>query len=73
MAGTLVVVTVYPNSGKEVLVQTGPGRYDAWVKAAPLQGQANSAAAGLLKRHLQAGTVRLVKGHRSRKKLFVVA
>lgn len=65
-------VKVHPNAGKDVLVSTAPGRYEAWIKAKPVEGRANEALAALIARALgvPASSVRLVKGHSGRHKVF---
>ena len=67
-------VTVHPSASKEALISTGPGRFEAWVKAKPLGGGANNAVAGLLARGLRVPTaaIRLVKGYSGRHKVFKV-
>ena len=69
-----VSVKVHPHAGKDVLVSLGPGRFEAWVKAKPVDGQANEAIITLLAAHLQLprAWVRLVKGRGGRHKLFRV-
>ena len=69
---TSLYVKVHPNAGKDVLVSTGPGRYEAWIKAKPVEGRANEAVAALIARALgvPAPSVRLVKGHSGRHKVF---
>jgi uncharacterized protein YggU (UPF0235/DUF167 family) len=70
--GTWVSVKVHPGAGKDVLVQIGPGRFEAWVRAKPIEGRANEAVVRLLARGLQVqpDRVRLVKGHQARLKVF---
>ena len=67
-------VLVHPGSKKEVVVQTAPGRLEAWVRAKPQDGQANEALVSLLARSLQIPLerLRLVKGGFTRRKLFKV-
>ena len=67
-------VKVHPNAGKDVLVGIGPGRFEAWVKAKPMEGRANESIINLLVRHLQVppAQVRLVKGRGGRHKVFRV-
>ena len=67
-------VTVHPNAGKSILIGLGPDRFEAWVKAKPIAGQANEAVIALLSRALQVAPerLRLVKGASSRNKLFRV-
>ena len=69
-----VSVTVHPRAGKEAIVCLGPGRFEVWVKAKPIGGQANDAVAQMLAQHLQIARQRfqLVKGRTARKKLFRV-
>ena len=65
-------VKVHPNAGKDVLVSTAPNRAEAWVKAKPVNGQANDAVARLIARSLAVppSQVRLVKGSASSRKVF---
>lgn len=72
MQDTYLVVKVHPKAGKEVLIGTGPGRFEAWVKAKPMAGHANDAVVALLSRTLRipAPSIRLIKGRMSRHKVF---
>lgn len=74
METTWLSVNVHPNAGKDVLIALGPGRFEAWVKAKPTDGQANDAVARLLARtfHIPPQRVRLIKGRSGRHKLFQV-
>ena len=67
-------VTVHPKATKDILVGLGPDRFEAWVKAKPLDDQANRAVFNLLVRHL--GIARhqllLVKGRHRRQKVFKI-
>ena len=65
-------VKVHPSAGKDVLVSMGAGRFEAWVRAKPIDGRANEAVAALLARHVHVSPqrVRLVKGHSGRHKVF---
>ena len=67
-------VKVHPHAKKDMLVAVGPGRYEAWVRAKPIERQANDAVTALLMRHLQLprAKVQLVRGHMSRHKVFRV-
>jgi uncharacterized protein YggU (UPF0235/DUF167 family) len=67
-------VIVHPGSKKDVLVQTAPGRLEAWVRAKAQNGQANEALAALLARSLgiPKSRLRLVKGGFTRRKLFKI-
>ena len=69
-----LTVKVHPNAGKDVLVSMGPGRFEAWVKAKPMDRQANESVARLLAAALQVAParLRLVKGRSGRQKLFTV-
>ena len=71
---TWLSVTVHPNARKELLLGLGPGRFEAWVKAKPMEGRANEAVARLLSRALEipAARLRLAKGAAGRRKLFKV-
>ena len=67
-----IVVKVHPGAGKDVLVSTGPGRFEAWVKAKAQAGEANEAVGHLLERNLQLGPghLRLIRGRGGRHKVF---
>ena len=69
---TAVYVKVHPSAGKDILVSTAPGRFEAWVKVKPMDGRANEAVANLLARGLQVpvGHIRLTKGRSGRHKVF---
>ena len=70
-----IMVRVHPRASKDVLVALGPGRFEAWVRAKPIEGQANDAVTTLLARMLQipASRVRLVKGSRGTHKVFQIS
>ena len=72
MIDTWLYVKVHPSAGKDVLVNTSPSRYEAWVKAKPVDGRANEAVLALIARALRipAGQIRLTKGHSGRHKVF---
>ena len=74
MAISHLSVKVHPNAGKDVLIQLGPGRFEAWVKVKPMEGRANEAITNLLARTLQIPPtqLRLVKGAHRRHKVFAV-
>lgn len=67
-----ITVKVHPNAGKDVLVSMAPGRFEAWVKAKPVEGSANEAVTTLVARHLRvpATALRLVRGRVGRHKVF---
>ena len=67
-------VLVHPGAKKDVVVQTGPGRLEAWVRVKPQDGHANEALAHLLARSLEIPRerLRLIKGGFTRRKLFKV-
>ena len=69
---SVIVVKVHPQAGRNMLVSTGLGRFEAWVNTKPIEGRANEAVAQLVARHLAvpASAVRLVKGRSSRVKVF---
>jgi uncharacterized protein YggU (UPF0235/DUF167 family) len=65
-------VKVHPNAGTDVLVATAPDRAEAWVKAKPIDGQANDAVARLIARSFSVAPaqVKLVKGASGRRKVY---
>ena len=67
-------VKVHPNARRDALVSLGPGRFEAWVRAKPVQGDANEAVIRLLATNLQmrAEQIRLMKGRVGRHKVFKV-
>lgn len=74
MAVSWIRVKVHPRAAKEVLIQTGPGRFEAWISAKPIEGKANEALFGLLYRSLNipAGHLKLIKGGIGRNKVFQI-
>ena len=69
-----ISVKVHPHAAKDVLIGVGPGRFEAWVKAKPMEGRANEAVSNLLVRTLRIpqGRLRLIKGALGRHKVFKV-
>ncbi len=67
-----ILVKVHPHARKDVLLSLGAERFEAWVRAKPLEGRANEAVVNLLARYLQLphARIRLVKGHSGRSKVF---
>ena len=74
MRDTWLHVKVHPNAGKDVLISVGPGRFEAWIKAKPMEGRANQALTALLARSLQIhpNRLHLTKGRSGRHKVFRV-
>ena len=74
MHDTWLYVKVHPNAGKDLLISLGPGRFEAWIKAKPVEGRANEALASLLVRslHIPPHQLRLTKGRSGRHKVFRV-
>jgi len=72
MSEQYLTVKVHPSAGKDVLVSLGPGRFEAWVRAKPMEGRANEAVTMLLARGLRVPpqSVRLIKGRMARLKVF---
>ena len=70
-----ISVKVHPGASKDLLLGLGPGRFEAWVRAKPVTGQATEAVVVLLAKGLQvpAHHIRLVKGAAGRHKLFRLA
>ena len=67
-----ISVKVHPNAKKDVLLHLGAGRFEAWVRAKPVGGQATEALTQLLARGLQvpSGALRLMKGRTGRQKVY---
>ena len=69
-----LTVKVHPNAGKDILIGLGPGRFEAWVRAKPMEGRANEAVVSLLAKGLRIphASIRLIKGGIGRNKVFRV-
>jgi len=65
---------VHPAAGQDQLNKTGQDSFEIWVKAKPIQGQANQAVRQLLAEyfHKQLADIRLIKGFRQRQKIIEV-
>ncbi len=74
MGASTLFVKVHPNAKKEALIQNGPSRFEAWVKAKPIEGRANDALLALLGKGLNVAThrIKLVKGGLGRNKVFQI-
>ena len=68
------MVTVHPHAKKDILIGLGSNRFEAWIRAKPIGGQANNALLALLGSSLQLAPsqLRLVKGHLGRHKVIQV-
>ena len=65
-------VTVHPRAKRDLLVQIGPTRFEAWVRVKPIGGAANQAVIELVARAFQLPVqrLRLIKGQHHRQKLL---
>ena len=72
MEDQYLTVKVHPNAGKDILIGLGPGRFEAWVMAKPMEGRANEAVVSLLAKGLRIphASIRLIKGGIGRNKVF---
>ena len=72
MQDQYLTVKVHPNAGKDILIGLRPGRFEAWVRAKPMEGRANEAVVSLLARALRIphASIRLMKGGVTRNKVF---
>ena len=70
----LIKVKVFPNSKKEEVIQKSPDSFQIKVRAKPIEGQANRAVTEALASFLKLPTnkVRLVRGFKTRNKLFAM-
>ena len=70
----LIKVKVFPQAGKEEIIKKSDDSFEVWVKAKPVQGQANRAVLRALAGYfnLPAGKVRLVRGFKERNKIIEV-
>ena len=72
MEPQLISLKVHPNAKKEALVSVGHDRFEAWIKAKPIDGRANAAIVALLARDLEIPEerIQLVKGARATRKVL---
>lgn len=70
----LLKVKVYPGSNEQLVIEKDKDSFEVWVKAKPVQGQANQAARRALADYLrkELNDVRLIKGFRQSNKIFEV-
>ncbi|MBU0570056.1 DUF167 domain-containing protein, partial [Patescibacteria group bacterium] len=68
----LIKVKVYTNSKKEEVIQKSKDSFQVKVRAKPIEGQANKAVIDALASFLKltASKIRLVRGSKTRNKLF---
>jgi hypothetical protein len=68
----LIKVKVFPSSKKNKIVGKSADSFEVYVKEKPERGLATKAVFGLLTRHfkLTLGSIKLIKGARSRNKIF---
>lgn len=69
-----IKVKVFPQAGKEEIIKKSDDSFEIWVKAKPVQGQANRAVIRALAEYFNISSreIRLVKGFRERNKIFEV-
>ena len=69
-----IKVKVFPQAGKEEIIKKSDDSFEVWVKAKPVQGQANRAVARALAGYFNVSSreIRLVKGFKERNKIFEV-
>lgn len=70
----LVSVKVFPDASCDEVIERSRARFEIFVRAAPRDGAATQATIRLLAEHLGVpqGQVRLVRGARTRQKLFEI-
>jgi len=70
----LIKVKVFPQAGKEEIIKKTDDSFEVWVKAKPVQGQANRAVARALTEYfgVSSDKIRLIKGFRERNKIFEI-
>ncbi len=75
MDGARLAIRVQPKSSRNEIVADGGGRLKIFVTAPPDRGKANDAALSLLAKRLRVpkSAVRILRGHRTRSKVIVVA
>lgn len=70
----LIKVKVWPGFKEDQIVQKKQDSFEIWVKAKPIQGQANQAVISLLADTLSVPreNIKLIKGFRERNKVFQI-
>lgn len=70
----LIKVKVFPNSKKEEVIQKSEDSFQVKVKAKPVEGKANKAVISALALFLKIpeNTIRLVRGSKTRNKIFAL-
>ncbi|MBU1137045.1 DUF167 domain-containing protein [Patescibacteria group bacterium] len=69
-----IKVKVFPQAGKEEIIKKSDDSFEVWVKAKPIQGQANRAVARALAKYFNVSSdrIKLIKGFKERNKIFEV-
>lgn len=70
MTERLLKVKVHPRAGRDTVKRLGDDAFEVWVRAKPIEGQANEALLALLARFLEVPRVKLqlVRGTTERNK-----
>ena len=69
-----IKIKVFPQAGKEEIIKKTDESFEVWVKAKPVQGQANRAVLRALAEYfaVSSDTIRQIKGFRERNKVFEI-
>lgn len=65
-------IFVTPNARQDRIVKVTEKKLEAWVKAPPVGGKANTALLKLLRRYFNTSRIEILKGHKSREKIIQV-
>jgi len=70
----LIKVKVFPNSKKEEIIKKSKDSFEIKIREKPIEGRANKAVFNLLIDYFNVlkGEIKLVKGSRSRNKIFEI-
>ncbi|MDD5606122.1 MAG: DUF167 domain-containing protein [Patescibacteria group bacterium] len=70
-----VNVVAVPKSSRNAIEKLAEGSYKIWVTALPIRGRANEAVGEILAKEFEVpkSMVKLVSGHRTKKKVFEIS
>ena len=70
-----LLLRVKPHAKEDKIIQTAPGEYQVWVKAAPVDGKANEAVTRVLAGHFHVAKscVKILSGQNARVKRVEIA
>jgi hypothetical protein len=67
-----IKVKVKPESKEEKIVKTGKNSFEIWVKEKAIENKANQKVREILSDYFKSKNIRLIKGFKSRNKIFEI-